>query len=250
MRIRLSEQSLEWLYDNRIFFLGFKAHGHRLRPGMFLQWREGAAIEPYVAIYKGDVIPKIGSFTYVHSAVPADFTFGRYCSVSWDVKFPGPRHPMELLSTGGFMLETAADIWSTFLADTNSVFKNAQPNPQKHGTVIGHDVWIGQDVSIMRGLQIGDGSVIASGAIVTKDVEPYAIVGGNPAKFIRWRFPQDIRDELAELRWWRYAFPALNKIDLSNIKNSIRDLREKCADMPEFTPTPIPMAEMPHNGVV
>jgi acetyltransferase-like isoleucine patch superfamily enzyme len=250
MRVRLSEQSLEWLYDNRIFLNGFKAHGHRLCPGTFLRWWDNAPIEPYVAVYRGDCLPSIGSFSYAHSALPLDFSFGRYCSISWDVKFPGPRHPVELLSTGGFMLGTETDLWSTYCTDSNSTFSNVQPNPQKHGTAIGHDVWIGQDVSIMRGLKIGDGAVIAAGAVVTRDVEPYAIVGGNPAKFIRWRFPQDIRDDLADLQWWRYAFPVLNRVDLSNVKSSIRDLRKECADMPEFTPKHVILAEMPHNGIV
>jgi virginiamycin A acetyltransferase len=251
MRVRLSQESLEWLYDQRIFFQGLRQHGHRLRPGGFLHWREDiAVVEPYVGIYSGDQIPAIGAFSYSHSTIPAHFSLGRYCSVAWGVKFPGPRHPMELLSTAGFIVNAGAEMWSSYLADTNGEFRNAQPNPQKPGTVIGHDVWIGQDVTIMSGLSIGNGAVIAAASVVTKNIEPFAIVGGNPAQFIRWRFPQEVRDDLAELRWWRYGFSVLNRVDLSNVRNSIRDLRNECADLPEFTPEPVDLMKMPHGGLV
>lgn len=251
MRVRLNEQSLEWLYSNRIFLQGYKSHGYRLRSGTLLHWSNAnPLIEPYIGVFKGDAIPGMGAFSYSHSAIPLDWSLGRYCSIAWDVKFPGPRHPLELLSTAGFMLESGANMWALYLSDTNTEFRNWRPNPQKHGTIIGHDVWIGQDVSIMRGLKIGDGSVLAASSVVTKDVEPFAIVGGNPARFIRWRFPQDVRECLIDLRWWRYGFSALNKIDLSNIGASIQGIRDLLLETPEFQPKPIDLSDMPHDGVV
>jgi hypothetical protein len=117
-------------------------------------------------------------------------------------------------------------------------------------TVIGNDVWIGQDVSILRGLTIGDGAVIAASAVVTKDVPPFAIVGGNPARFIRWRFQPDIIEALTELRWWRYDWPTFNHIDLSQITSSVRDLRLILADRPEFTPEKVDLLQMPNGGIL
>lgn len=67
---------------------------------------------------------------------------------------------------------------------------------------IGSDVWIATNVTILRGVEIGDGAVIAAGSIVTKSVPPYAVVGGNPAKFIKWRFPLEVREKLLEMKWW------------------------------------------------
>jgi virginiamycin A acetyltransferase len=251
LRVRLNEQSLEWLCDHRIFLQGYRKNGYRLKPGDFLGWwGQNPKVEPYVGMYRGDTIPDVGSFTYTFSAIPLGFTLGRYCSISWDVKFPGPRHPLELISTGGFMLLSDADMWTTYLGDTNSEFDSTPPNPQKPGASIGNDVWIGQDVSIMRDLTIGDGAVIAAGAVVTKSVESFAIVGGNPAKFIRWRFPEDVREELIALRWWRYGFSVLNRVDLTDVRNSMRDLRTQLADESEFAPETVDLMAMPHSGEV
>ncbi|REC46989.1 type B chloramphenicol O-acetyltransferase [Chryseobacterium pennipullorum] len=71
-------------------------------------------------------------------------------------------------------------------------------------TVIGHDVWIGTEAMIMPGIRIGDGAVIGSRALVTRDVEPYTIVGGNPAKLIRKRFSERHIDMLLEMKWWEW----------------------------------------------
>lgn len=250
MRVRLSKESLDWLYDNRIFFQGFHRNGHRLKIGETLQWAPNTLIEPYVAVFQGTSLPGIGAFSYTHSPVPIDFQLGRYCSIAWNVKFPGPRHPIELLTTAGFMLGAEhSDPWATYLADTNLSLGEIPPNRQKPGAVIGNDVWIGQDASIMRGLSIGDGAVIAASAVVTKDVEPFAIVGGNPARFIRWRFPEEIRAELLELRWWRYDFAVLSQLDLTDIRRTIECLRN-LKSTPEAMLQRIDMSKMPHDGIM
>jgi virginiamycin A acetyltransferase len=69
-------------------------------------------------------------------------------------------------------------------------------------TIVGHDVWIGYDAAIMPGVTIGSGSIVAASAVVTRDVPPYAVVGGNPASIIRMRFAAEIVDQLLEICWW------------------------------------------------
>ena len=250
MRFRLSKQSLEWLYDKRIIFQGWLTHGHRLCPGELFETPNSPNVEPYCAVYRGHQISAMGSFSYTHSPFPVDFRLGRYCSVSWDVKFPGPNHPMHLLSTSFFMTSQETDLWSLYLTDENVKFGNQQPNPQKNGTVIGNDVWIGQDAAILRGLIIGDGAVIASGSVVTRNVPPFAIVGGNPAGIIRYRFPKDIIDTLTTMQWWRYAYPSFRNLDLSDIDSTIRGLQDMIADLPLYQPMLIDFQEMPHDGIV
>jgi len=98
--------------------------------------------------------------------------------------------------------------------------------PNKGDTVIGNDVWIGHQATIMPGLRIGDGAIIATNATVTRDVEPYAIVGGNPAATIRKRFPEEDIEDLLELRWWDWDIEKITRnvalltsMDLEGLKN-------------------------------
>lgn len=78
-------------------------------------------------------------------------------------------------------------------------------------TVIGNDVWIGSEAVIMPGIKIGDGAVIGTRALVTKDVEPYTIVGGNPAKVIKKRFSDQQIELLLEMKWWNWPLPQLKQ---------------------------------------
>lgn len=148
------------------------------------------------------------------------------------------------------MTDKETDLWQIYLADTGQDFINRQQNPQKGGTVIGNDAWIGQDATIMRGLQIGDGAVIAASAVVTKDVPPYAIVGGNPARIIRYRFDPGIIQELLAIKWWRYDYTALNTINLSDIRESLKEFKLVEDNHPEYSPSLIDVNEMPHDGIV
>jgi len=74
--------------------------------------------------------------------------------------------------------------------------------PFKGDTIIGNDVWVGMDTVIMPGINIGDGAIVAANSVITKDVEPYTIVGGNPALKIKERFPEQIINKLLEIKWW------------------------------------------------
>lgn len=76
--------------------------------------------------------------------------------------------------------------------------------PYKGDTVVGNDVWIGYDALVMPGVAIGDGAIVAARAVVTRDVPPYAVVGGNPARVIRPRFPDDVAAALVEIAWWNW----------------------------------------------
>jgi len=90
--------------------------------------------------------------------------------------------------------------------------------------IIGNDVWIGRQCIILDGVKIGDGAVVATGAVVTKDVPPYAIVGGVPAKVIKYKFPQEEIDRLEEIQWWNLPDEEITKrIDLFHIKNPSLD---------------------------
>jgi len=95
-------------------------------------------------------------------------------------------------------------------------------NNQK--TVIGNDVWIGVNAIINRGVKIGDGAIIASGAIVTKDVYDYSIVGGVPAKHIKFRFDEETIKKLKKIKWWEKDESLLNKVEWNNVEKGIQQL--------------------------
>ena len=121
---------------------------------------------------------------------------GRYCSIACGAKFimTSGNHALHSLSTYAFPI--FYDEWGLDPAHVKDAWDN------RGGIEVGNDVWIGYDSVIMSGVKIGDGAVIASRAVVTKDVPPFAIAGGIPAKIIRKRFSDEVNAKLSELRWW------------------------------------------------
>lgn len=118
---------------------------------------------------------------------------GRFCSIAAETRFimNGGNHATDWFAT--FPFPVFGHGWEVATPES-------WPN---HGdTVVGHDVWIGYGATIMPGVHIGNGAVIATRSVVTKDVEPFAIVGGNPARPIRSRFDEPTRDALMEIAWW------------------------------------------------
>lgn len=119
---------------------------------------------------------------------------GKYCSIGYRVQIGLPEHPLDELSTSPALYRNG---------ELMKIHPIEWPKNDFHTPVIiGNDVWIGSNALIMQGTNIGDGAVIAAGAVVTKDVESYAIVGGVPAKLIRYRFDKETRQQLKESAWW------------------------------------------------
>ena len=129
----------------------------------------------------------IGAHTYIRSGDIFHLeSIGRYCSIGQNVTIgQDPRnHPVHWVST-------SPPLCSGYISECTP-------------SSIGHDVWIGPDAVIMAGIKVGNGAVIARNALVTKDVEPYQIVGGNPAKPIRFRFDSELISDLLQSNWWNF----------------------------------------------
>lgn len=137
---------------------------------------------------------------------------GKYCSIACGAKFmfTSSNHKMSSLSTYPFPL--FFEEWGLDRSNVTDAWDN------NGDIVIGNDVWIGYEAVIMQGVHIGDGAIIATRAVVTKDVPPYTIVGGVPAKEIKKRFPEEIIKKLLELQWWNWDEFTIQK-NLSNIMN-------------------------------
>lgn len=119
---------------------------------------------------------------------------GKFCMIASDVKFimNGANHLTNSLTTYPFAI--FGNGWEKAM--------EGKSYPQKGDINIGNDVWIGYNATIMAGITIGDGAIIATNSTVVQDVEPYSIVGGNPAREIKKRFPQNTIEKLLELKWW------------------------------------------------
>jgi len=148
---------------------------------------------------------EIGEWTYgrpkiLASNEGATLKIGKFCSIGGDVKILlGSEHRIDWISTYPFniLFEEA---------------KNITGHPTTKGDVIiGNDVWIGENAFILSGIHIENGAVIAAGSVVTKDVEPYTIVGGNPACLLRKRFDNESIRKLLEIEWWNWPLEKIEK---------------------------------------
>ena len=169
----------------------------------------------------------IGAFTWINSATTLrNVTIGRCCSIASHVVMPYD-HPSHLINASSHVLES--NVWGKYVQyqlGPESKYKNPQSKRGNH-TIIGNDVWIGENVIIMSGINIGNGSIIAAGSVVTKDVEPYSIGGGVPAKLIRKRFNDNTIKELESIKWWNYGPDILQGINLDDTESSISILKKR-----------------------
>lgn len=121
---------------------------------------------------------------------------GSFCSLAGNITIlVNASHRVDWVSTYPFPTTTLAN-------PATSKIPPSEFRKGKGGVTIGNDVWVGYGVTIMDGVTIGDGSVIGAGSVVTRDVAPYTIVAGNPARMIRFRFPHEIITELLKIKWW------------------------------------------------
>lgn len=161
-------------------------------------------IGKYVMIRKGNEIGdlSIGDYSYISGpkVLAMCGVIGRYCSIARGVTIGVGNHNYNWVTTHPIIIEVKYGF----------IDKEIE-QPQKAIPIIGNDVWIGMNANIMRGVKIGDGAVIAAEAVVTKDVPDYAIVGGNPAKIIKFRYEKEIIEELLRIKWWNWEKEKLEK---------------------------------------
>lgn len=155
---------------------------------------------------------------------------GRYCSIGRNVTIAPGDHPMDGLTTHPLCLE--GQRYPRRPADTSRSARHSD-------TVIDHDVWISDGVIITAGVHVGTGAVIGAGAVVTKDVAPYTVVGGVPARKLRDRFPTNVAEALLASEWWTIREDGLKTLDFNDVQGCLErfdDLRGTFGTYePDFT---------------
>lgn len=175
-----------------------------------------AAICTGVRFYRG----KIGRYSYIgNNSFVCDTDIGNFTSISTDCYIGGTSHPTEWVSTSPVFHKWDNIMKKNFARLEFEIFKR---------TFIGNDVWIGNRVMIKSGVTIEDGAIIGMGSIVTKNVGKYEIWAGNPAKFIRKRFSDEILEKFEESEWWNWSDEEIiEKARYMNNINSFLELKEK-----------------------
>lgn len=165
---------------------------------------------------------KIGRFTFINhnSTVFTNVHIGRYCSIGKNCQIGAFDHPLDWVSTS----PVSYNMKLHFPDYDGKLQKLSVERPE--AAFIGNDVWLGNNVVIKRGVTIGDGAVVAAGSFVSKDVAPYSIVGGTPAKLIRFRFDHETIIDLLNNKWWDLSVDELEHIDFSDIKKSIEQFKK------------------------
>ena len=147
---------------------------------------------------------EIGRYSYVGVRSWVIYAeVGDFCSIANDVNIGLAKHSLDYLSTSPIFTEKKNGTGYSWVEKSCFV-------PSER-TVIGNDVWIGYRAIIRGGVKVGNGAIVGAGAVVTKDVPAYAIVGGVPAKIIRYRYPQEMIRRLEQMRWWEIEDGVLQK---------------------------------------
>ena len=153
---------------------------------------------------------KVGYMSYIRKG--GDITgvnIGRYCSIATEVKFGPGSHPVDWVSTHPFQSNSSKPL--SIYTEYQDIAGTCSYRSGKKRSQVGNDVWIGQQAMIMKGVTIGDGAIIAARSVVTKDVPPYAVVAGVPAKVVKYRHPDHIIESLLDIKWWNYDLSTVDK---------------------------------------
>ncbi len=167
----------------------------------------------------------IGSFSYTgFNTVIRSVNIGNFCSISWNVSIGGKNHTIENVTTSA--------IWGFYNMLGQKMLGKFEYGSDQQNCILGNDVLVSSNAVILINVNIGNGAVIGAGAVVTKDVEPYSIVAGVPAKKIRMRFDDRIIEALEKIQWWNWPLDTIkNNLELiystkvnDNVINRMREI--------------------------
>lgn len=227
-RIKLNDRDARLLSENHVSW-NRGATFWEIQEGAEVYAAEGRVFEQFTR-HPHDKILSLGAFSYVVEA-SRNFLFadiGRYCSIARGTHIVNGNHPIASVTTNPYHF---SKFYQQHLPDDLKYTGPEKEFSRGYGRVkIGNDVWIGGHCIIRSGVSIGDGSVLASGSVIVKDVPPYSIVGGNPARLIRERFPREIIDRFLDLEFWSYDPRGFRDIDMFDIEKFLDTMEQRKAE--------------------
>jgi acetyltransferase-like isoleucine patch superfamily enzyme len=226
--VRVSQALLDLLRSRAIFQ---NLNGSDRWPlGERIGFDANCRIEPYGQILSGQVLPRaLGAFSYSRCDLPQDVQIGRYCSLARTISWMGEGHPTAWASTSPAFYESASAALQTFRINGGGDYALETFEPPNGGVEIGSDVWIGDEAMIAPGVRIGHGAVIGARALVLRDVEPYAIMVGAPARLLRYRIAEELIPRFLDLAWWRFSPDFVSTAPVSDPQRFIDQLAENLA---------------------
>lgn len=215
---------------SRVYFSGANDDFNLIAPEDFIFFDKTLQLEPYCSFMGQHNMCSMGSFSYSWSNLPTWLRVGRYCSIAGGLKFMGERHPYERISSSSFTYDQHFAVVRQYLDDMGlKGIKVESTQTAQNNATFGNDVWIGEGVTLGNGIHIGDGAIVAANSHVVKDVPPYAIVGGNPAKIIKYRFADEVIERLLRVKWWNYSFVNFEKKSFLEPTKALDMLENKIA---------------------
>lgn len=205
--MKINKDSLKWLVSGR------RKMSKKIK-GFHSHWNTcvspDSTFDEYVNIFEGSIVnsSRVGRFSKVISSSVSCSIVGSFVSIARGCNIGGGGdHPLDQISTNSLFYSPDKKQHPYLLLAKECKYKGDLKE-----TVIGNDVWIGSSVIVKHGIKIGDGAVVAAGAVVVKDVPPYAVVGGVPAKVIKYRHTSELRAALIESQWWTWPEAALQVV--------------------------------------
>lgn len=239
-----SEGVEEFFLRNNIFLKNAFKIRNIFKFGERVTLNDQVIVEPYAAMAGKGGFTSSGAFSYTHSGFGGNAVIGRYCSIAPSSRLMGKEHPLDRVSTHPFTCREYYDKW---VSESFGVELNAQvfQRTDRGKLIVQHDAWVGGGVLLRPGVTVGYGAVVAAGSVVVKDVPPFAIVGGNPAKLIRYRFDDDTIQRIMNVAWWRFHvrdFAGLDMTDVHAFLDELCDRIEK-GDVAEYCPAKIDLGQ-------
>lgn len=185
--------------------------GKKVLLNAVIKLEPGVLIDDECKIIQGPVFFGKGTNFMFRSEIIGQVSIGRYCAIARKSVFQAQNHAI-------YRPSIQRSVYT-------NLFQNKLPSIDKGGIILGNDVWVGTQSIILPGVKIGDGAIIGAGSIVTKDIEPYSVVAGVPSSHIKYRFPENIRRQLLEIKWWDWSDEKIKKnkqffmTDLTKVQN-------------------------------